>query len=101
VRAKAGKARRRQAAIAYVTQDLLGFRKGDTLLVNASAYAIASGETNAKLLRALYRKGVRLYHCECLHAKVVLLDDLAVIGSGNMSNSDRMLSCLGVSSSDY
>jgi hypothetical protein len=87
VRAKARKARRRQAAIAYVTQDLIGFRKGDTLMVDASTNAIASGETDAKLLRKLYKRGVRLYHCPCLHAKVLLLDEWAVIGSGNMSKS--------------
>jgi hypothetical protein len=87
VRMKARKARRRQAAIAYVTQDLLGFRKGDELIVNASSSAIASGETDAPLLRKLYRRGVHIHHCPALHAKVVLLDDVAIVGSGNMSSS--------------
>jgi hypothetical protein len=87
VRTHARRARRRKAAIAYVTQDLLGFRKGDTLLVDVSANSVASGETDAKLLRTLYKRGVNVYDCSGLHAKVVLLDDLAIISSGNMSNS--------------
>jgi phosphatidylserine/phosphatidylglycerophosphate/cardiolipin synthase-like enzyme len=87
VAVQARQARRKQAAIAYVTQDLLGLRKGDTLLVDASVYAVRNGETSAKLLRTLQRKGVILYECPRLHAKVLLLDDVAVIGSGNMSNS--------------
>jgi hypothetical protein len=87
VRARARKARSRKAAIAYVTQDLLGFRKGDTLVVDASTNSVASGETDAKLLRTLNKRGVSLYDCERLHAKVILLDDLAIISSGNMSNS--------------
>lgn len=87
VRTRARKARCRKAAIAYVTKDLIHFRKGDILVVDASAYAVACGETNAKVLRALHKKGVSLYHCAGLHAKVLLLDDVAVISSGNMSNS--------------
>jgi hypothetical protein len=57
------------------------------LIVNASEAAIASGETNAELLRTLYKKGVQICDCVALHAKVVLLDDLAIVSSGNMSNS--------------
>jgi hypothetical protein len=87
VQAHARRARRRKAAIAYVTQDLLGFRKGDTLVADASTNSVASGETDAKLLRTLKKRGVNLYDCMGLHAKVVLLDDLAIISSGNMSNS--------------
>jgi phosphatidylserine/phosphatidylglycerophosphate/cardiolipin synthase-like enzyme len=64
-----------------------GIRKGDTLLVNASKYAVRNGETSAKLLRALHKKGVHIYDCARLHAKVILLDDVAVISSGNMSGS--------------
>ncbi len=87
VRAQARKAQCRKVAIAYVTQDLVGFRKGDTLVVDASRHAISSGETAAKLLRTLNKKGVCIYHCFGLHAKVLLLDDVAVISSGNMSKS--------------
>lgn len=87
IRAQARKAHRRKAAIAYVTRDLVGFRKADLLVVDASEYSIACGDTDAKLLRTLQGKGVLLYHCAGLHAKVLQLDDVAVIGSGNMSTS--------------
>jgi|SRR5580704_14761562 hypothetical protein len=87
VRMGARKARSRQAAIAYVTKDLLGFQKGDKLIVNASRSAITSGETDVQLLRKLHKRGVHIYDCETLHAKVVLLDDVAFVGSGNMSSS--------------
>jgi phosphatidylserine/phosphatidylglycerophosphate/cardiolipin synthase-like enzyme len=86
IRAQAQRAHRRKAAIAYVTRDLVGFRKADVLVVDASEYSIACGDTDAKLLRTLQRKGVLLYHCADLHAKVLQLDDVAVIGSGNMSS---------------
>jgi hypothetical protein len=32
-------------------------------VVNASTYAISCGETDAKLLRRLHNRGVRLHHC--------------------------------------
>jgi hypothetical protein len=87
LRAYAGKARNRKAAVAYVTQDLIGLRKGDVLVMDASDRAIRYGETSAKLLHKLCQKGVLLYHCVDLHAKVFLLDDVVAISSGNMSNS--------------
>jgi hypothetical protein len=87
IRSQARKARQRKAAVAYVTRDLLGFRRGDELVLDASAHAISSGETSAPLLRTLLRRGVSLYHCADLHAKVLLFGDKAVVGSGNMSDS--------------
>ena len=95
VSARARKARSRRAAIAYVTRDLLHLRRGDVLITNASPACIAGGNTDAKLLRRLSRKGVAVYHCDDLHAKVVLLDlpagPVAVIGSANMSGSSGAL----------
>lgn len=87
LRGHAARAKLRRAAIAYVTRDLVGFRKSDLLVTNAAYPVIAAGETDAKLLRSLHRRGVRIYDCPNLHAKVLLFDNLAVISSGNMSNS--------------
>lgn len=87
VRAQSRKARHRRAAIAYVTRDLVGFGRDDVLIVDASPHAIKSGETAAPLLRSLRRKGVHIYDCGGLHAKVLLLDTTAFIGSSNMSGS--------------
>jgi hypothetical protein len=93
VRALARKTRQRKAAIAYVTEDLVGFRKADVLVTDASPRTISCGETDATLLRKLSKKGVEIHDCPDLHAKVLLLGDVAVIGSGNMSKSsaDRMV----------
>lgn len=87
--ARAKRAARRRVAVAYVTRDHLGMRQGDLLIVDASRKAIACGETSAKLLRELHRKGVEIYSVPGLHAKVVLLDELAFVGSANLSDSSR------------
>lgn len=84
---RARKASRRKAAIAYVTSDLIRFRSGDSLVVDASEGAIRSGQTDAKLLRRLLKSGVALYNHPSLHAKVLVFDEVAVVGSGNMSDS--------------
>ena len=79
-----------QACIAYLTApDLLHWRPGDVLIVNASDGAIKCGETSAKALRALLKKGVSLYSEPRLHAKVVLVGDTAVVGSANVSASSQ------------
>jgi phosphatidylserine/phosphatidylglycerophosphate/cardiolipin synthase-like enzyme len=92
VRKQARASSSRKGAIAYVTRDLVGFRKGDTLVVDASVLAVKNGETDAPLLRKLHERGVKLYDCTDLHAKILLLDDVAVISSGNMSsNSERWM----------
>src|SRR5438876_11801042 len=59
---------RRKAAIAYVSRDLLGLSRGDVLVLNASRAAVSAGQTSATLLRAMSRRGVRLYDCIDLHA---------------------------------
>jgi hypothetical protein len=87
IRAYASRARRRKVAISYVTNDLIGFRNGDILVVDASQWAIKFGETDAQVLLNLQRKGVQLFDCRDLHAKTVLLDDVAFVSSGNMSKS--------------
>lgn len=90
IRARARKAERRKAAIAYVTQNFIGLRKADVLVVDASEYAITNGETDAPLLRKLLKKGVRLYSCADLHAKVLLMDNTAVVSSANMSRASAI-----------
>jgi hypothetical protein len=87
IRSAAKHAKRRNAAIAYVTKDSIGLRRGDVLIVDASKHTIASGGTSADLLRKLLKRGVALYNCPDLHAKVILLDEVAVLCSANMSAS--------------
>ena len=79
-------ARRRLVAVAYVTTDgHIGFRKNDVLICDASDRAIKGGETSARLLRSLHRKGVELRSQPDLHAKVAVLGRHALIGSCNLS----------------
>lgn len=89
IRKRARASKSRKGAIAYATRDLIGFRKGDSLVVDASVLAIKNGETDAPLLRKLHKKGVQIYDCADLHAKILLMDDVAVISSGNMSSSSQ------------
>jgi len=65
VTAVSKKAKHRQAAIAYVTEDYLKLRSGDELIVDASEATIRSGGTDARLLQDLHRQGVALCTCAC------------------------------------
>ena len=57
VRKRARTSKSRKCAIAYATRDLVGFRRGDVLIVDASVLAIRNGETDARLLRKLHNRG--------------------------------------------
>lgn len=80
------------AAVPYFGKSghrLLPLRAGDTLVVNASKAAVASGQTAPEALRKLSCKGVRLFSCEHLHAKVFVFGRTAFIGSANVSAHSR------------
>ena len=82
----AEKAKNRMAAVAYVTRSVeVQFGAGDILIVDASDEAIKIGVTATAILRAAYRRGAQVFSCPGLHAKVFLLDNIAVIGSANIS----------------
>jgi len=86
----AKKSKRRMAAVAYVTNDeLVTFKEGDLLIVDASNQSIKSGQTSAPLLHKAFEHGAAIYSCPGLHAKVMLLDNVAVIGSANISRSSQ------------
>jgi hypothetical protein len=83
-------AKARRAAIAYVTKDLpLAFQPNDTLVADCSDGSIASGETSAKVLSQLHKRGVSLYSYGHLHAKVVVLDGTVFTSSANLSESSQ------------
>ena len=85
---RAKKARRKKAAIAYVTKaSPLALKRGDVLVVDASDGAIASGQTSAAVLSSLLKKGVSLYSHNGLHAKVVIADSVLFSSSANLSES--------------
>ena len=86
IRRLAATAKRKMAAVAYVTRDAeVSFRSGDVLVVDASDQAIKSGATSATILRTAHKRGARVFNCPGLHAKLLLFDDVAVVGSANLS----------------
>ncbi len=78
---------RKIACIAYVTSDKLNLSKGDTLICDASNYAIKFGETSAKTIETYFNKGVKVFSNQQLHSKILLTDTFLVIGSANLSKS--------------
>jgi PLD-like domain len=101
LRKRARKAKKKRAAIAYFTENHLSLGRGDLLVVDASDGAIKSQATNAFLLEAMHAAGVSIYSLPGLHAKVALLDNVAVIGSANSSahSEDRLIEASLVSDS--
>ena len=76
----------RLAAVAYVSTDrYVRFGRGDTLVTDASDAAIRSGETSARALSAVFGRGAEILNLPGLHAKMLVLGDVAVIGSANLS----------------
>jgi hypothetical protein len=88
------KAETRLAAIAYVTAETVKFGEGDVLVVDATRGAITSGETKAEVLLRAHEAGPQIYTCPHLHAKLLVMDDTAIMGSGNLSgNSPNLHEC--------
>jgi len=81
------KGQKKFACIAYVTSDKLELSKGDTLICDASSFAIKFGQTSAKTLNTYFSKGVRLLSNSELHSKLLLTDKFLVLGSANLSKS--------------
>jgi hypothetical protein len=90
VAAESSLARRRLAAVAYVTSDRnLKLKRGDVLVCDASDTAIKAGQTSARLLQSLLRKGVELRSRDDLHTKAAVFGRFALIGSSNLSASSE------------
>lgn len=88
IKSLSGKARRRSAAVAYVSSDkIVKFQEGDILVVDASDVCIKSSDTSAEVLRRAFRRGAHIFSLHNLHAKVLVFDRVAVIGSANVSKS--------------
>ncbi len=77
---------RKLAAVAYITTDHLQLGSGDVLVCDASKRAIQWRMTSRDLLAKLVAKGVSVYSCDSLHAKLVVFDDKRLFaGSANLS----------------
>jgi hypothetical protein len=90
LRQLATSAKKKHAAIAYVTDDTkIAFGEGDVLIADASDEAIQSGQTSAVVLKAAWKRGARIFSIRRLHAKVYVFDKYAVIGSANLSKESE------------
>ncbi|MEX1098014.1 MAG: phospholipase D-like domain-containing protein [Planctomycetales bacterium] len=82
--------RYKMAAVAFTTNDsIVSLGAGDLLVVDATDAAIRTGQTDRLALKRAFRRGADLYSCPGLHAKVMLFDDVAVVGSANLSQASR------------
>ena len=80
----------RYAAVPYLghlAPELLPLRRGDILVVNASTAAIRAHATSPVVLSHYLSKGVRILSSSALHAKVIVTNQRAVIGSANASEN--------------
>jgi len=69
----AAKRKTKKAAIAYVTTDkYVDFGKGDSLIVDASEYAVGCGQTSARVLKVAYKRGAKIFSSDRLHAKFLI-----------------------------
>lgn len=81
-----------QVAVAYFGQGaskLLPLPKGSTVVVDLSERAVREGQTCPDELGNLIRRGVAVYSCTDLHAKLFVFGKHAVIGSANVSNRSK------------
>jgi len=78
---------RRLAAIAYVTSDRVKFGKDDILVSDVSDDAIKHQQTNRDVIAAAVHRGAKVFSCDGLHAKILVLDQRAIVGSANLSAS--------------
>lgn len=80
---------------------LLPLKRGSTLVVDASLKAVSSGQTCPEDLKKMQKRGVKLYSCANLHAKVYVISKRAYIGSANVSkHSSEVLSEAMLSTAD-
>ncbi len=79
---------RRHVAVAYVASQgmkMLRLARGDVLIVDMSQPRVKCGATDQTLIEEYMDKGVAVYSSSHLHAKVFVFDNLAVVGSTNVS----------------
>ena len=91
------KAQHKIAAVAYVSDDTrVKFGHGDTLVVDASDEQIRSGATSAHVLDRTVRRRAQVYSLPKLHAKLMVFDNIVIIGSANISGSSTTLKEVGL-----
>lgn len=66
---------------------------GSSIVVDASIPVVEAGSTCPAALSQLARRGIAIYSCESLHAKMYAFDNVAFVGSANASvhSSKRLI----------
>ncbi len=80
------------AAVAYIGiggSDYLPLRPGDELVVHLSLGAVKQGVTDPREIEKLIKRGVDVFTRSTLHAKVVVIDDVVIASSANISQNAR------------
>jgi hypothetical protein len=79
-------------AVAYFgsgASQLLPLPSASLLVVDGSAAAVRAGQTCPSDLLSLHHRGVRIHSVRNLHAKVYVFNDVAFIGSANVSRYSK------------
>jgi len=82
-------ARNVRAAVAYFGTggaSLLPLRAGDSLVVDMSLARVRSGATDPREVKKVLKRGVAVFSRATLHAKFIVIDDVVIAGSSNVSN---------------
>jgi len=66
---------------------LMPLRRGDRLVCNADVDTVRMGLTNPETLQRFHKKGVEVFSIRGLHAKVIVGERFAWVGSANASDS--------------
>lgn len=76
----------KRAAVSYVTSDsILKFSSNDLLVLDASIESVKRGSTSASVIKRAISRGANVVSMPELHAKVMIFDATAVVGSANIS----------------
>lgn len=92
IAARVPSAKKVLAAVAYLGSggaDYLPLRAGDELVVDLSFGAVKQGVTDPREIKKLIKRGVHVFTRSNLHAKLVVIDDVVIASSANVSKNAR------------
>jgi phosphatidylserine/phosphatidylglycerophosphate/cardiolipin synthase-like enzyme len=94
IRRRAQKTKRLTAVVGYLgrhPEDLMRWPNGARILADLSEVTVRRGASSARGGLRLARRGIHVLQVDALHAKVVLFDNSAIVGSTNLSETSRDL----------
>ncbi|OGW36495.1 MAG: hypothetical protein A2Y97_14035, partial [Nitrospirae bacterium RBG_13_39_12] len=101
---RVNKAKRVNAAVAYLSKtgsELLPLKKGDRLVLDMSIAAVRQGVTDPREVQKFIDRGVHVFSRNSLHAKFLIIDNVLITSSANISmNSRGVLDEAGILTTD-